>query len=231
MTTDKIALELEKREVVGKGLGQLRRAGVVPAVLHNHGKDSIHVMGDAMLLSRAYVRAGKHHPVDLKIDGKQYLALIKDADFEPRKHQLRHLVFQAIKQNETTTAEIPVVLEGEEIPAEKKGLLVLTQADVVEVEALPKDLPSQLVVDATTLENEGDHLYVSDLKVPEGVKVLTEAESSLAVVEMPRDQIAEADAAAAALAEDQDKPVADETSSDADSAEQDSKEEDKPEES
>lgn len=203
MTSGKIALELEKREVVGKGLAKLRHAGSVPAVLHNHGKESIHVMGDFMQLSRAYVRAGKHHPVELKVDGKQYLALIKDADFDPRKHQLRHLVFQAIKQNEKTTAEVPVVLEGEEIPAEKKGLLILTQADTVTVEALPKDLPDKLVVDATRLEDEGDHLYVSDLRVPDGVTILTEPETSLAVVEMPRDQVAEADAAAAALAEDQ----------------------------
>jgi large subunit ribosomal protein L25 len=205
MTSDKIALELQKRETIGKGLAKLRGEGTVPAVLHNHGKDSIHVMGDFMKLSRAYVRAGKHHPVELKVDGKQYLALIKDADFDPRKHQLRHVVFQAIRQNEKTTAEIPVVLTGEEIPAEKKGLLVLTQADTVMVEALPKDLPNELVVDATVLAEEGDHLYVSDVKAPEGVTILAEPETSLAVVEMPRDQVAEADAAAAALAADQEQ--------------------------
>ncbi len=202
MSESNIIVELKKRDVIGKGLGKLRSQNQVPAVLHNHGKNSLHVMGDYLVLLKTYNRAGKHHPVELKIDGKQQLALIKDADFDPKKHSLRHIVFQSIKQNEKTTAEVPVVLVGDEIPAEKKSLLILTQLDTVEVEALPRDLPDELTVDATKLEEVGDHLYVSDIKIPNGVVILTEAEASLAVVEMPKDQIAEADAAAAALAED-----------------------------
>lgn len=175
-------------------------------------------MGDFLKLTKVYSQAGKHHPVELKIGDKQKLALIKDVDFDPRKHQLRHVVFQAIKQNEKTTAEIPVVLVGEEIPAEKKSLLVLTQLDSVQVEALPRDLPDEVTVDATKLEEVGDHLYVSDIDVPNGVTILSDSEASLAVVEMPKDQIAEADAAAAALAEGQDTP-GDEAETEAQAAE------------
>lgn len=210
MANDTIGVELNKRDVIGKGLGKLRAQGLVPAVVHNHGKDSLHVMGDFLQLTKVYEQAGKHHPVELSVDGKPQLALIKDADFDPRKHQLRHVVFQAIKQNEKTTAEIPVVLAGEEIPAEKKSLLVLPQLDVVEVEALPRDLPSELPVDATKLEDVGDRLHVSDIQAPKGVTILTDPDASLAVVEMPKDQIAEADAAAAALAEDQEAAPAEE---------------------
>ncbi len=210
MANDTIGVELNKRDVIGKGLGKLRAQGLVPAVVHNHGKDSLHVMGDFLRLTKVYEQAGKHHPVELSVDGKPQLALIKDADFDPRKHQLRHVVFQAIKQNEKTTAEIPVVLAGEEIPAEKKSLLVLPQLDVVEVEALPRDLPSELPVDATKLEDVGDRLHVSDIQAPKGVTILTDPDASLAVVEMPKDQIAEADAAAAALAEDQEAAPAEE---------------------
>jgi len=215
MAKDTIGVVLNKREVLGKGLGKLRGQGKVPAVLHNHGKESLHVMGDYLMLSKVFNQAGKHHPVQLDIDGKQQLALIKDVDFDPRKHQLRHVVFQSIKQNEKTTAEIPVVLVGEEIPAEKKSLLVLTQLDIVEVEALPRDLPNELTVDATKLEDVGDHLYVSDIIIPDGVTILTELEVSLAVVEMPKDQIAEADAAAAALAEGQETPAQEATETEA----------------
>ncbi len=204
--TDKISIAVQPREVLGKGLATLREAGQVPAVIHNHGKESIHITGNYIELQKLYTKAGKHHPVELKLDAKTHLALIKDVDVEPTKNKMRHVVFQAIKQNEKTTAEIPVVLVGEEIPAEKKGLLVLTQLDTVEVEALPKNLPDQLTVDATKLEEVADRLSVADIVVPEGVTVLTEPEQSLAVVEMPKDQIAEADAAAASLAEDSGVP-------------------------
>lgn len=203
-------MTLEERTVIGKGLTHLRGSGRVPAVIHDHGKASIHVSGDFIAISKAFASAGKHHPVDLTVGGKKHLTLIKDVDFEPKKHTVRHVVFQAIKQNEKVTAEIPVVLVGE-VPAEKLSLLVLQQIDVVEVEALPRDLPDQLEADATTLAQVGDKLHVSDLKAPSGVTILTDAEAQIAFVEMPKDQIAEADASAADLAADAGTPEIEES--------------------
>jgi large subunit ribosomal protein L25 len=203
MSNDKIAVTLTEREVLRKGLNKLRSEGHVPAVIHDHGKPSLHVMGDYLKLTKMYAEACKHHPVELKIGNKQRLALIKDVDFEPTKHRMRHVVFQAIKQNEAVEAEIPVVFkEDVEIPAERASLLVLKQLDTVLVKALPKDLPDELVVDPSSLEKEGDRLSVADIILPEGVTILIEPEHQLAVVEVPRDQLAEADAAAASLAED-----------------------------
>lgn len=203
MSTDTISLDLKERTVLGKGLAQIRCEGNVPAVIHDHGKQSIHVMADHRELSKVFAEAGKHHPVELKVGDKQHLALIKDADFEPVKHQLRHIVFQAIKQNETVEAEIPVVFsEDVDIPAERASLLVLKQLDHVQVKALPRDLPDQLVVDPSTLAEVGDNLTVADLKAPQGVTILTDETTQIAIVEMPKDQLAEADAAAASLAED-----------------------------
>lgn len=199
--SDDIAIKLEEREILGKGLTKLRADGLIPAVIHDHGNPSIHVMGNDLVLGRAYVQAGKHHPVHLKVGGKNRLALIKDVDFEPTKHKMRHIVFQAIRQDEETEAEIPVVFKAEaEIPAEKKSLLVLKQLDHVEIKALPKDLPDELVVDPSILEEVGDSLTVADIVVPAGVTIMAEPELQIAVVEMPKDQEAEANAAAAEMA-------------------------------
>ncbi|MEK7152790.1 MAG: hypothetical protein AAB834_02490 [Patescibacteria group bacterium] len=95
-----IALELEKREVTGKAVKRLREQGLVPAVIHDHGKDSIVVMGPYLELVKAYHKAGKHHTVSLKAGGKSYMSLIKTAEFDPKKHQLRHIVFNAVKADE-----------------------------------------------------------------------------------------------------------------------------------
>ena len=209
MTSQDISLQLEKRDIVRKRLAGLRKEGLVPAVVHNHGGDSILVSGDAVAMNKVFQQAGKHHPVNLTVDGKKHLALIKDIDREPTKNRIRHMVFQAIKQNEAVEAEIPVVFkEDAEIPAEKKSLMVLQQLDTVQVKALPRDLPDQLVVDPSSLEEVGDHITVADLVVPSGVTLLTEPEHQIAIVEMPKDQIAEANAAAEALAEDAGKPEA-----------------------
>lgn len=185
-----IVVELKKRETIGKGLNRLRREGSIPAVIHDHGKDSINVMGQFQDFVNVYSKAGKHHAVHLKLDSKDQLAIIKQVDFDPKKHQIRHIVFQAIKQNEKIQTEVPVEFEGD-IPAELVGLMVIRNLDTVEVEALPNDLPDKVVVDATKLSEIGDKIYVSDIKQTNNVVVLTEPESILATVEETKAQISE----------------------------------------
>jgi large subunit ribosomal protein L25 len=193
-------LTLEPRTVLGKGLNKLRADGLVPAVIHDHGKDSVTVTVPYTTMLKTYRQAGKHHPLSLKVGSKNYMAMIKDVDFEPRKQLLRHVVFNAIKRNEKVEAEIPVVFqEDAEIPAERASLMVLRQLDHVMVAALPHALPDELTVDPSTLAEIGDRLTVADITAPEGVEILTEPETQVAIVEMPKDQIAEADAAKAEL--------------------------------
>lgn len=191
MSGQDITLELEKREKVGKGLNALRNSGKIPAVIHNHGAESIIVMAPALQMNKVFQAAGTTHPVNLVIGKEKHLAIIKDADFEPKKNQLRHVVFNAIKQDEKVDSEVPIVLEAEEIPAERAGLLVITTQDHVTIEALPKDLVDSLSVDASGLTEIGDKLHVSEIKVPEGVTIKDDPEQTIAVVEQPRSQAAE----------------------------------------
>lgn len=192
MSSDTIALTVEKREVLGKGLGKLRQDGKVPAVIHDHGKDSVHVMAGYTELVKVYNAAGKHHPVNLTIGSQKYMALIKDVDFEPRKHMVRHVVFNAIKADEKQQTEVPVhFLEDAEIPAEKAGLMVIRSLDAVEIEALPKDLIDEIVIDPSSLTEIGDKLTVADLKLPAGVTLITEPEHTIAVVEETKAQMSE----------------------------------------
>ena len=79
-TNEDIVLELEKRTALGKGLNELRKNGKLPAVIHDHGRESIHVAGDYSKIAKAYTTAGKHHPVQLQIGKDLHLALIKDVD-------------------------------------------------------------------------------------------------------------------------------------------------------
>lgn len=183
-------LVLEQREVLGKGLNVLRTDGKVPAVIHNFGAESVHVMVPEAEMKRVYREAGKHHPLNLVAGDQKFLALIKDVHYNPVKHRMQHVVFQAIRQDEKVEAEIPIHLEGE-IPAEKIGLVVLHQLDTVEVEALPKDLPDAITVDASVLAELHDKITVADLPVPAGVTILTEPEQPVASVVETKAQISE----------------------------------------
>ena len=206
MGQDSINLTLEPREVTGKAVKHLRKGGQIPAVIHDHGKPSVVVQADAIQLQKVWQQAGKHHPVELKAGDKSFTALIKEAEFDPKKHQLRHVVFNAVDKNQQVEAEIPVrprYEEGNESsPAERNSLVVLTQLETVQVKAIPSALPDFLEYDAEKLVDVGDSVTVADLTAPEGVEFETEPEHSIATVYEPS-AIAAANEAAAGDAEEE----------------------------
>ena len=189
MPQDSITLKLEPREITGKAVKHLRKAGQVPAVIHNHGKESVHVQGEYLAMLKVWRQAGKHHPVELKAGDLNFTALIKTAEFDPQKHQLTHIVFNAVNKNQKVEADIPVrprYSEGNESsPAERSSLIVLTQLETVQVKAIPTKLPDFLEYDAEQLVEIGDHITVADLIVPEGVEIETEPEHAIATVYEP----------------------------------------------
>jgi len=199
MSQDTISLALEARDVTGKAVKHLRKDGVVPAVIHDHGKPSVNVQAGYVPMFKVWQQAGKHHPIALTIGSKKYTALIKDADFDPKKHMLKHLVFNAVSATEKVQAEIPIQPtydEGNDAsPAERAGLLVLSQLDAVNVEAIASKLPDVLYYNAEKLVEVGDHATVADLIIPEGVVVQVEAEHAIATVYEPSALAAANDAA------------------------------------
>lgn len=226
MSNDQIAVTLEERQTVGKGLGQLKRDGKVPAVIHNHGQDSVIAQGNYQDLVKLYNKAGKHHAVDVTVGGKKFLTIIKDVDFEPKKHQIRHIVFGAIRQNEEVETEVPVVFEGDAL-AEKASLLVIRQLDHVQVKALPRDLIDEIKVSVEGLVEIGDKITVADLQVPEGITVLTEQEHGVAVVEdtpAVQSEAAEEEAAEGEEGAEGEAVEGEAAEGDADAAKSDSKE-------
>ncbi|MEK7059433.1 MAG: 50S ribosomal protein L25 [Patescibacteria group bacterium] len=199
MSNDSISLKLDPRTVTGKAVKHLRRDGVVPAVIHDHGKDSVHVQGNSVAMLKVWKQAGKHHPIELTAGDKKFVALIKTAQFDPKKHLLTHVVFNAVDKNQKVEAEIPVKPrydEGNESsPAERAGFIVLAQLESVQVKAIATKLPDFLTYDAEKLVEVGDHVTVADLTIPEGVELETELEHSIATVYEPSALAAANDAA------------------------------------
>jgi large subunit ribosomal protein L25 len=199
MTDTAITLHVQPRDVTGKAVKHLRREGHVPAVIHDHGKDSINVQGTYLDMFKAFQKAGKHHPIELTAGDHKYVVLIKSAMFEPRKNQLTHLVFNAVNKNQKVEADVPVHAhydEGNDVsPAERNSLIVLSQLETVQVKAVPSKIPDFLEYDAEKLVEVGDHVTVADLKIPADVELLTELEHSVATVFEPSALAAANDAA------------------------------------
>jgi large subunit ribosomal protein L25 len=199
MSQDTITLSVTARTVTGKAVKHLRKEGILPAVIHDHGKESVLVQGNFIDFVKVYRAAGKHHPVELKTPDHTYVTLIKDAEFESRTNQLTHLVFNAVDKNQKVEAEIPIhpqYAEGNESsPAERAGLIVLSQLETLQIKAIANNIPDAVYYDAELLVEVGDHLTVADIKLPEGVELMTEAEHSIAAVYEPAALAAANDAA------------------------------------
>lgn len=195
MSSEEIVLKLQKRETVGKGLAKIRKDGLIPAVVHDHGNPSIVVMGVYSDIAKVFTEAGKHHPVQLEIDGKSQSVIIKDVDIDPVKNLIAHVVFQAIRMDEKIETEVPISMVGDS-PAQKVGLLLIPHLSVVEVEALPKDLPDELVLDISSLAEIGDKLTAANLVIPSGVTMITEPDILIVSVEETKAQISEEEEAA-----------------------------------
>ncbi len=207
MSQDVISLSLEPRTVTGKAVKHLRTEGVVPAVIHDHGKESVIVQGDLQSLVKTYQQAGKHHPIQLTAAGKKYTAMIKTAEFEPRKHQLTHVVFNAVAANQKVEAEVPIHAQYDEgndaSPAERNSLLVIGNVDVVTVKALPNNLPDVLYYNGEKLVEVGDHVTIADLVIPADVELEADPAQTIATVYEPS-AIAAANDAAGGDAEPED---------------------------
>lgn len=166
-----INLTLTQRTIEGKKLAKLRDSGYVPSVVYGANTKPTMTQSKSVETAKVAREAGLHTPVHLVIDGKKKLAIIKDIDIDPVKHQVRHIAFHTINQSDVITTEVPIVLTGKgESAAERAGLVVLQAIDTIEVKAKPADLPDSLEVSIVGLETDEDRLTIADIKLPEGVK-------------------------------------------------------------
>lgn len=170
---DKISLKVDAREVHGKKVRQLRRAGLTPGVVYGHDMEPLPIQADAAELRKTVAAAGKHTPVNLT-GAKRRIAMIKDIEYDlTRPGIIRHVAFHAVKADEPVHAVVPVRLMGEgESEAEKAGLIVLQSLDKLEVKALPMELPEALEVSIVDLHEAGDRVTVADITLPDGVELV-----------------------------------------------------------
>lgn len=168
---DKVTLKVDERSVRGKKVTTLRQQEIVPGIVYGPGIEPITVQVARGLMEKTFVAAGKHAPVHLTIGSKKKIAMIKDIERDPVRHQIRHVSFHAVKANEPVIAEVPVRLVGEgESEAEKAGLIVLQALEKIEVRALPMDLPDAVEVSIVELREAGEKVTLDDAVLPEGVE-------------------------------------------------------------
>jgi large subunit ribosomal protein L25 len=194
-------LEAVKRTDTGKNEARRHRAaGRLPAVVYGTAKDGESPKGVAVTVDpKGLMRilrsdSGVNTLITLKLDGGSTQVLVKEYQLDPITHALLHADFYQLAMDKTLVVTVPVVLKGESRGVKVQGGLLDFVTREIEVECLPADIPEHIDVDVTNLELHGS-IRVRDVATDGKWKPVTEGDTMLVHVVMPK---AEESAAAAA---------------------------------
>ena len=194
-----VALNAFGRAVSGRSeVKKLRDSGRVPATIYGRQTKPENLEVIARELSDLINHsASENILVDLTVDKKKRLALVQEVQHHPLSGKVLHVDFHEVAENETVTVMVPVETEGEAAGVKTGGGVLEHVLFKLKVRALPKNLPEQILIDVSALE-VGKSIHIGEIKAPEGVEILGNKNAPVVAVAMPKTEVEEAPAEAAA---------------------------------
>ncbi|ADH93218.1 50S ribosomal protein L25/general stress protein Ctc [Arcanobacterium haemolyticum] len=173
-------LKADIRKEFGKGAARrLRREEKLPGVLYGHEEEPMHLELDYHTTFLA-VRGNANALLSIEVEGEKHLAIVKDVQRNPLSRLIEHIDLLRVKKGEKVDVEVPVVVEGEpagDAIATVELLQVMAKAPAIAI-------PEAITVNVEGLE-EGTHVTVADLKLPEDVEVELDPETIVVVIAVP----------------------------------------------
>jgi large subunit ribosomal protein L25 len=174
------SLTVEERSERGsRESRRLRRAGLVPGVLYG-GSDGDSVSFKVNALELRHTLADGSALLDVTVDGgKARPVIVKDQQFHPVRDELLHIDLLEVRLDEKIQSPVSVELTGmEESPGVKEGGVLEHVTRELNIEALPTDIPENILVDVSTMEVAAT-LHLSEIAAPAGVTFLDDPEETL----------------------------------------------------
>lgn len=194
-----IKLTLDKRTATGKKLAGLRAEGLIPSVVYGDKTEPVMAQSSYNETEKVLREAGYHSTIDLTVDGKATMAIVKDIQLDPVSRKIVNIEFQAVSADKPVEATTPIILAGfETSEANKLHYVVLQVMEEIDVKAKPADLPKELTIDVSGLATLDDKITVADIKLPAGVELADKELSAEQVIANLYDPAAEAAAREAA---------------------------------
>lgn len=179
-------LRCQKRDLATKAyLKGLRKDGLVPGVIYGQGDNGEPVIFDRGELFRTFHSRGARGLFTLRIKGDKapVLALLREMQRNPISGEIVHIDFMKVNIGEKISAAVAILVTGEEDLTKNGGVFQLALKEV-QVECLPGDLPDSFSLNVANAQI-GDKILVSDLARAEGVDIMTEGDTMVAVVLHP----------------------------------------------
>ncbi len=164
-----VELDIKARDSKESG-DAIRAGGFVPAVLYGPKEEATSIAIDAKQFTRIFKEAGETTIIKLKGVGEDKDSLIHDVQLHPVTDLPLHADFYILEKGKKVTLNIPLEFVGE-APAEKLGHIIVKALHEIEIEVAPAELPQQLEVDLSKLENVGDHILASQIVLPSSAEL------------------------------------------------------------
>jgi large subunit ribosomal protein L25 len=173
-----LTIDVQKREKTGKGPNRRARSGgLIPAVVYGGGKDSVSIQIDRKSMLDLMKKAGSENPIYLLklTEGGERHAMIREMQVDPISRQVLHIDFQRVMMDQKIRVQAPVELVGVAYGVKNQGAVLDFVTREVHIECLPGDIPKAIELDVTGL-HAGQHAEARELKLPNGVTLLDEAD-------------------------------------------------------
>lgn len=184
-----------RKETGRHAVNRLRQDDKVPAVIYREGKVGTNLTLPGNEWKK--VLASGERVVTLKLEGGPKQALIKDVQYSPLGDETLHVDFSELREGQKVRVAVAIVLKG--VPkGHVKGGILQQPVHTLHVECLPTQIPDKIIVDAEPLDVD-DVVHVKEIKLPEGVTAIDNANVVIAAVHMPKVEAAATPAEGAAL--------------------------------
>lgn len=182
-----ISMDMQRRTVTGKKVKQLRKQGILPATVYGKGIEPVSVQIDERTFETIYHQAGRSSLITLSLpEQKPQAAFIQDVQRHPVTRAILHADLRVVNLSETIYSEVPVILIGKSPLAERGDAIIYHGLSIIEVHALPADVPHQIEVDVSHLDNLDTSITVGDLPASATYTIVSPAESVIVALSPTR---------------------------------------------
>ena len=168
-TTFKLDLALRSRQK--KKVRALRREGLIPGVIYGKDFENVHIQVGKKDFENIYRKTHGTSIIDALVDGKTLHVLIHEIQRDSLSQDILHVDFLKVDPSRDVSVEVPLIFTGTS-PVEKQGTgKVGQEATSIHIKCAPGDIPSEIEVDISCLQDKHDVIHASDLDLPKDVSL------------------------------------------------------------
>ncbi len=194
---EKVVLKAAKRDVTGKQVKALRRAGLLPAVIYGRHVEPIAISLDAHTTGLVFAKLTSSTLVTIDVEGTEYATLVREKQRNYIKGVLTHIDFLAVDLTEKIRTKVRLTFVGVSSAVKDYSAVLVHRMDALEVECLPTDLPERVTVDISSLKEIGNSIRVRDILIPdaERIVVLDDVDEIVIIATLAKEEAVEEAAA------------------------------------